>query len=178
MAIKRSELEKLLEGVEKKDDIINYVMSENGNSINAGNARYEELKTKYDELNSQFEDYKKTTGDYETIKKSKDDLQKELDGYKAKEADKAYFDKLNALGFDATFVDEDIFKRIPKVENDGDLKKFEESAKKFLAEHPKFRNETVVNQGGFNYQGGNNPDTPQSDEELLKQLRESNKPAQ
>ena len=178
MAIKRSELEKLLEGVEKKDDIINYVMAENGNSINAANAKYEELKTKYDELNAQFEDHKKATGDYETIKKSKDDLQKEIDGYKAKEANKVYFDKLNSLGFDSTFVDEDIFKRIPKVENDGDLKKWEENAKKFLAEHPKFRNEAVVEKGGFQFKGSTDPDNPQSDEELLKQLRDSHKPQQ
>ena len=178
MAIKRSELEKKLEGVENKEDIINYVMAENGNSINAANAKYEELKTKYDELNAQFEDHKKATGDYETIKKSRDDLQKEIDGYKAKEADKAYFDKLNALGFDSTFVDEDIFKRIPKVENDGDLKKWEENAKKFLADNPKFKNEAVVHQGGFNFQGSNDPDHPQNDEELLKQLKEAHKPQQ
>lgn len=178
MAIKRSELEKKLEGVENKEDIINYVMAENGNSINAANAKYEELKTQYDELNAQFEDHKKATGDYETIKKSRDDLQKEIDGYKAKEANKAYFDKLNSLGFDSTFVDEDIFKRIPKVENDGDLKKWEENAKKFLAEHPKFKNEPVVNQSGFSFKGSNDPDNPMSDEEMLKQLRDSNKPAQ
>lgn len=175
MAIKRSELEKLLEGVEKKDDIINYVMAENGNSINAANAKYEELKTKYDDLNAQFEDHKKATGDYETIKKSKEDLKKEIDGYKAKEANKAYFDKLNSLGFDSTFVDEDIFKRIPKVENDGDLKKWEENAKKFLADHPKFRNETVEHKDGFQFKGGNDPDNPQNDEELLKQLRDAHK---
>lgn len=175
MAIKRSELEKLLEGVEKKDDIINYVMAENGNSINAANAKYEELKTKYDDLNAQFEDHKKATGDYETIKKSKEDLQKEIDGYKAKEANKAYFDKLNSLGFDSTFVDEDIFKRIPKVENDGDLKKWEENAKKFLAEHPKFRNEIVEPKDGFQFKGGIDPDNPQNDEELLKQLRDAHK---
>ena len=178
MAIKRSELEKKLEGVENKEDIINYVMAENGNSINAANAKYEELKTQYDELNAQFEDHKKATGDYETIKKSRDDLQKEVDGFKAKEADKAYFDKMNALGFDSTFVDEDIFKRIPKVENDGDLKKWEENAKKFLADNPKFKNEAVVHQGGFNFQGSNDPDHPQSDEELLKQLKEDHKPQQ
>ena len=175
MAIKRSELEKLLEGVEKKDDIINYVMAENGNSINAANAKYEELKTKYDDLNAQYEDHKKATGDYETIKKSKEDLQKEIDGYKAKEANKAYFDKLNSLGFDSTFVDEDIFKRIPKVENDGDLKKWEENAKKFLAEHPKFRNEIVEQKDGFQFKGGIDPDNPQNDEELLKQLRDAHK---
>lgn len=175
MAIKRSELEKLLEGVEKKDDIINYVMAENGNSINAANAKYEELKTKYDDLNAKFEDHKKATGDYETIKKSKEDLQKEIDGYKAKEANKAYFDKLNSLGFDSTFVDEDIFKRIPKVENDGDLKKWEENAKKFLAEHPKFRNEIVEHKDGFQFKGGTDPDNPQNDEELLKQLRDAHK---
>lgn len=178
MAIKRADLEKLLEGVEKKDEIINYVMAENGKSINDANAKYEELRTQKDELQKQFDEDKKSTGDYETIKKSKEELQKEIDGYKAKEAEKAYFDKMNALGFDSTFVDEDIFKRIPKVENDGDLKKWEENAKKFLADNPKFKNEAVVHKGGFNFQGSNDPDHPQNDEELLKQLKEAHKPQQ
>ena len=177
MALKRADLEKLLEGVEKKDEIINFVMAENGKSINDANARYEELRTQKDDLQKQFDDYKKQTGDYETIKKSNEELTTKVAGFEAEKANKGYYDKLSELGFDKDFIDEDIFKKIPKPA-DNKMESFEASAKKYLEEHPKFRAETVVNHQGFNYNGSINPDTNMSDEELLKQLRQANKPAE
>ena len=176
MAIKRADLEKLLEGVEKKDEIINYVMAENGKSINDANAKYEELRTQKDELQKQFDDYKKQTGDYETIKKSNDELTAKVKGFEAEKANKDYYDKLEKLGFDKDFIDEDIFKKIPKPA-DNKMESFEASAKKYLEEHPKYRAEPVVNHGGFEFKGSTNPDGTMSDEELLAQLKKANKPA-
>ena len=176
MALKRADLEKLLEGVEKKDEIINYVMAENGKTINDSNAKYEELRTQKDALQKEFDDYKKATGDYETIKKSNEELKAKVTGFEAEKANKDYFDKLEKLGFDKTFIDEDIFKRIPKPA-DNKMESFEASAKKYLEEHPKFRAEPIVNHGGFDFRGSTNPDGEMSDEELLAQLKQANKPA-
>lgn len=176
MALKRADLEKLLEGVEKKDEIINYVMAENGKTINDSNARYEELRTQKDALQKEFDEYKKSTGDYETIKKSNEELNAKVKGFEAEKANKDYFDKLESLGFDKTFIDEDIFKRIPKPA-DNKMESFEASAKKYLEEHPKFRAEQVVVHNGFDYRGSINPDAQLSDEELLNQLKKANQPA-
>jgi coenzyme F420-reducing hydrogenase alpha subunit len=175
MALKRSDLEKLLQGVENKDDIINQIMSLHGNTINALKAENEELKTQVLDKTKEYNELVEKTKDYDAVKQQNEELTSEINGYKASKENEQYFAILKELGYNEEFIDESIF---AKIEKGKDPEEFKTNATKFIKEKPMYRAEPVTPQAGTNpsggYKGGNIEITEgMSDEEILAVLQEA-----
>ena len=173
MSLSRKDLEAKLEGFEGKDDVINYIMSENGKSINELRAENETLKSQILDKDEQIKGF----GDYDEIKKANEELNNTINGYKEKEANKKYYETLTKVGMDKDFIDESIFNKIPKNEN---MEEFEKAAKEFLKEKPKYAAEEFEKKDNtFDYNGFKQVDDKEiesmTDEQLQKFLSEQNK---
>ena len=178
MALKRSDLESLLQGVENKDDIINKIMAEHGKSINELKAENETLKAENETLKGQVLDKTneynalvEKTKDYDSMKQSNEELNKTISSFKAKEENQKYYSVLKELGYNEEFIDETIFNKVQKGEN---IETFKANATEFLKAKPMYRGESFQKQGG-SYGGFANITDDMSDAELEAALKEMNK---
>lgn len=173
--LNRSDLDKLLQGVENKDDIINQIMSAHGNTINALKAEVEELKTQVLDKTKEYNELAEKTKDYDAVKKQNEELTSEINGYKASKENEQYFAVLKELGYNEEFIDESILAKINKGEN---IDEFKTNATKFIKEKPMYKAEQLTPQPRTNpsgsYKGGNVEITEgMTDEEILAVLQEA-----
>ena len=176
MSLNRADLEKKLEGVENKDDIITFVMTEHGKMVN-------DLKFKVEELKSQILDEKKNTDDanaklegfkdYEDLKAKNEELSNQINAYLEKEKNQKYYETLKKVGFNEEFIDEEIFRKVPKTEK---MEDFEKQASEFLKEKPMYAAEDYRDHSNiFEPNGTEGGQNQMSDEEMLKALKEMDK---
>lgn len=168
--MKRADLEAKLQGVENKDDIINYVMAEYGKSVNELKAENEALKSKNFDGEKAFNEYKESVKDYDEVKKLNEELQGKLGKYTTEKENQEYYKVLKKVGFDDEFIDETIFNKIPKGED------FEKKAVEFLKEKPKYAADNYeTHHGSFEYKAGEQTDTSNmTDSELYDYLKKLN----
>ena len=91
MALKRSDLESLLQGVENKEDIINKIMAEHGKSINELKAENETLKGQVLDKTNEYNALVEKTKDYDSMKQSNEELNNTINSFKAKEENQKYY---------------------------------------------------------------------------------------
>lgn len=172
MGISRKELEAKLVNVENKDEIINYIMSENGKSIEELKAKNYELEEKFDNLTKEHKEYVDNHSNYDDLIKQNEELNGKVTAYEEAKKEQSYYDVLKELNFDNDFINKDIFNRIDKGEN---IEAFKNNAQAYLKEHPKFSNEeTIQINHTFDYNNLEKDLDKMSDEELLKELEKQN----
>lgn len=173
MSISRQELAKMLVGVENSEDIINYVMAENGKQINALRAENEDLKTKlsdssklFADKESEFATFKDGVKDFETIKKENEDLKNQIKSYVKKENDGKYLSELAKAGVDSKYQ-EFVYSKVVPNENES-LEDYNKRAVDYLNENTQFKSETYqAFNSQVNIEGSKVDFTKMSDEDYL-----------
>lgn len=150
MALKRTDLDKLLQGVENKDDIINTIMAEHGKSINELKAENETLKGQILDKTNEYNNLVEKTKDYDTMKQSNEDLNNQITALKSKEENQKYYSVLKELGYNEEFIDENIFNKVQKGES---IDQFKSNATNFLKEKPMYKAEGFQHRQGTHSSG-------------------------
>lgn len=174
MPISRTELAKMLTGVENAEEIINYVMAENGKQINSLRAENEDLKTKLldagkaqAEKEKEFAAYKDSVKDFETFKKENEELKSQVKGYETKEKEKAYFDELTNIGVDEKFK-KFVFSEVKPNENES-VEDYNKRVNEYMEKNVQFKSENFAKVNTqLNFKNQPLPDfSKMSDEEYL-----------
>lgn len=182
MALIRSDLQKLLTGVDNADEIINKIMAEHGKEVNALKAENQELNTKVLDLTKdvqtkekEFNDYKESVKDYETIKNQNQDYATEINNYKKAESNKVYIEELGKNGVDEKFK-KFVFSELAPNENE----KAEDYAKRvneYVEKNPQYKAENYKNvSSSYKPNGGGAPDFEKmTAEEYRRYMNDLNK---
>lgn len=182
MALNRSELQKLLTGVDNADDIINKIMSDYGKEVNALKAENQELNTKVLDLTKdvqakekEFNDYKESVKDYESVKNQNQEYANEINNYKKAEINKTYMEELGKNGVDEKFK-KFVFSELAPNENE----KAEDYAKRvneYVEKNPQYKAENYKKfDSSYKQGGGGTPDFEKmSAEEYIKYMNEQSK---
>lgn len=173
MAISRTELAKLLNGVDNQEDIINYVMAENGKQINALRAENEELKSKIsletkkvNDKEKEFNDFKESVKDFETIKKQNEELNSKIKEFEKLESDKKFIDELDNAGVDEKYK-EFVFSKLTPTENET-IENYKTRVNDYLEKNNQFKTENYQKIHTQLEVDGNAPDfNKMSDEEYI-----------
>lgn len=167
--MKREELLKKLEGLENVNQVVDYIMAENGKDINKYRSEVEVLKTEKEDLvknhNTETEKYK----DYETLKTKNLEYETELKAFKTKAQKEPFLKALSNAKIDDDFTDV-VLKKL-EFNDDSKIEEFQKKLETFVKENPKYTTEKVETRNtNSNYFG--NGKTNYSYDELTKMTDE------
>ena len=177
MALSRTELAKKLNGVDNQDEIIDYIMAENGKQINSLRAENEELKTQLldaknatTKVNNEFTAYKESVKDFDTFKQENEKLKAQIKTYDDAKKNEAYFQELSKVGVDDKFKNF-VFSEVKPNENEK-VEDYNARVNKYLEENTQFKSENYgkIN-SQLNFKDGKSVDfTKMTDEEYIDLL--------
>ena len=182
MALSRTELAKLLNGVDNQEDIINYVMAENGKQINQLRAENEELKTQLQDAKTtatakekEYAAYKESVKDFDTFKQENEKLKAQIKTYDDAKKNEAYLHELSKVGVDDKFKNF-VFSEVKPNENEK-VEDYNARVNKYLEENTQFKSENYgkIN-SQLNFKDGKSVDfTKMTDEEYIRYRNEQKK---
>lgn len=182
MALSRTELAKKLNGVDNQDEIIDYIMAENGKQINSLRAENEELKTQLldaknatTKVNNEFTAYKESVKDFDTFKQENEKLKAQIKTYDDAKKNEAYLQELSKVGVDDKFKNF-VFSEV-KPNGNEKVEDYNARVNKYLEENTQFKSENYgkIN-SQLNFKDGKSVDfTKMTDEEYIRYRNEQKK---
>lgn len=182
MALSRTELSKLLSGVDNQEDIINYVMAENGKQVNQLRAENENLKTQLSDANDKLaakdKEYvalKDSVKDFDNFKQENENLKAQVKSFEDSKKNEAYMSELAKAGVDDKFK-KFIFSEIKPNENEK-AEEYKARVAEYLEQNQQFKSENYGKiDTQFDFKNGKEVDfSKMTDEQYLRYRAEQRK---